>query len=69
MYFYIAVHCRILCFQFEIPALFIQWEGAQQENEGQILPEISHICHYWSQSNPLGRIIFVCDGHSISKGI
>ena len=49
------------CFQFEVPALFIQWE-CFHGNSIELVQSISELCRVWSQTNLCGRLVVVVDG-------
>ena len=57
-------------FQFEVPALFIQWEGFLSEGDTSSLQcDIVSVIEKWSDSNPCGRVFILHDGSSIRTGI
>lgn len=50
--------------KFELPALFLQWEGIIQKNDDSfsLHSSVVRLCEVWSEANPWGRIIVICDG-------
>ncbi|KAK7508526.1 hypothetical protein BaRGS_00000092 [Batillaria attramentaria] len=53
---------------FEVPALFLQWECAV-DAAGQLVNKMATICQNWSKANLCGRILFICDGCSVARGL
>ncbi|XP_069139622.1 uncharacterized protein [Argopecten irradians] len=50
-------------FKFEVPAMCMQWEGllCGGTDEPRLLPGVVSICRQWSEVNPGGRILVICD--------
>ncbi|PVD31058.1 hypothetical protein C0Q70_10335 [Pomacea canaliculata] len=55
-------------FKFEVPALLLQWESVYDMTHNQLTEGLIGICKVWSTATKCGRIIIVCDGHSMHKG-
>ncbi|KAL5022100.1 hypothetical protein ScPMuIL_001255 [Solemya velum] len=58
-------------YKLEVPSLFIDWEGLYTTKNSVVTPviSISAACKVWSENNPCGRIIVICDGEHICKGL
>ncbi|XP_041370281.1 uncharacterized protein LOC121384112 isoform X2 [Gigantopelta aegis] len=55
--------------KFEVPALFLQWEGVSPDDDPRPIDRISAVCKQWEAANPCGRIFIICDGQNVSKGL
>ncbi|CAL1547303.1 unnamed protein product [Lymnaea stagnalis] len=51
-----------------IHSLFLQWEHIIGDND-ELFPQIFCFCSSWAHENPTGRIIVICDGKNVAKGI
>ena len=59
---------RNSAFQFEVPALFVQWEGLPSDDDHHHTQRMAAVCKAWEEVNPCGRIFIVCDGRKVAKG-
>ena len=63
-----SVVCVCVCVQFEVPALLIQWECVV-DSGGYLDHKVKTACQHWSEANPCGRVVLLCDGTSVAKGV
>lgn len=53
-------------YMFEVPGLFIQWEGLFDASNHALLPKAPEALSAWYKNNACGRIIIVCDRSPLS---
>jgi len=59
-------------FQFEVPALFVQWEAVvsliEHTTDIRLAGGATEVLSVWSRCNPCGRIIIIYDGITTRGG-
>ncbi|KAK7109498.1 uncharacterized protein [Littorina saxatilis] len=55
-------------YKFEVPAVLIQWECALDSGD-YLEPKVASACQHWAEANPCGRVVLLCDGNSVAKGL
>ena len=66
---------ELYCLQFEVPALFIQWEATLTNTEKpEIKAAVQEVINIWYTNNPCGRVILIAEeyyssGNNTDKSI